>query len=421
MKVFNVVDLGFGDSGKGTIVDYLTRSEDISLIVRYNGGAQCGHNVVDPDGRHFCFHQFGSGTMVPGVRTYLSNFVLFNPLALFQEEKDLQAVGITDGYSRMFVDKHALVTTPYHILINRLSELSRGDFKHGSCGMGIGETVNQNIHHPELSICVADLTHSKKLTKKLMKLRIYATHKMEALTPVISERYKGIAKRLCDQLLSDKELEDTSFVYTQIAERITITGKKFLSKEVGNIVFEGAQGVLLDETYGFAPFNTWTNTTRDNADTLIMASGLPKATTYGVIRAFATRHGAGPFPTEDEKLMAHFQDSNNPYNNWQETFRVGKLDLNLIRYALTHCKVDGLAVTCLDSFMSISTRQVCNEYTAPGVFNSTGLEQAVPIYRDLSDLSQTGYLSYIAYQLGVPVVITSNGPTWANKQEVKTC
>src|SRR3989344_5023895 len=108
-----VTDLGFGDAGKGTIVDFLARQGRVSAVVRYNGGAQAAHNVVTPDGRHHTFSQFGSGTFVPGVRTHLTRFVLVDPFALGSELQNLYSMGVKTASSRLTVDENALVVTPF--------------------------------------------------------------------------------------------------------------------------------------------------------------------------------------------------------------------------------------------------------------------------------------------------------------------
>src|SRR5690606_29247276 len=114
MTAFIVVDLGFGDAGKGTIVDYLCRRERATLVVRTNGGAQAGHNVVTADGRHHTFSQLGAGTFVPGVRTHLSRFVVVHPTALAIEAQRLEARGVLDPLARVTVAGDAYVTTPFH-------------------------------------------------------------------------------------------------------------------------------------------------------------------------------------------------------------------------------------------------------------------------------------------------------------------
>src|SRR4051794_37158626 len=134
--------LGYGDEGKGTWTDFLARTMPVHTVVRFNGGAQAGHNVVTPDGRHHTFAQFGSGTFVRGVNSHLSRFMLLNPIRLLQEADELRVLGVPDALARLSVDRRALLTTPFQVAANRLKELARGDARHGSCGMGIGETMS---------------------------------------------------------------------------------------------------------------------------------------------------------------------------------------------------------------------------------------------------------------------------------------
>src|SRR5262245_23559342 len=114
--------LGYGDEGKGAWTDFLARTEPVHTVVRFNGGAQAGHNVVTPDGRHHTFAQLGSGTLVRGVNTHLSRFMLVNPSRLLREDAELQALGVSDGLTRLTIDRRALVTTPFQVAANRLRE-----------------------------------------------------------------------------------------------------------------------------------------------------------------------------------------------------------------------------------------------------------------------------------------------------------
>lgn len=151
------VDGLFGDSGKGTTVDFLSREHNSTLTVRFNGGAQAAHNVVLPDGRHHTFAQFGAATFIPGVKTYLSQYVLVNPLAMAKEEEHLQTCNVNDAWKRMFIHKDALITTPYHRADNRIKELFRGSKMHGSCGMGISATVEDSLKRPDECLRIKDL------------------------------------------------------------------------------------------------------------------------------------------------------------------------------------------------------------------------------------------------------------------------
>src|SRR5919198_6502476 len=168
-KAWLLVDLTYGDAAKGATVDFLARREPVHTVVRFNGGPQAGHNVVTPDGRHHTFAQFGSASFVPGVLTYLSRFVLVNPLNAFREAAHLRAVGAADAFDRLVVHPDCLVITPYHVAANRLREIARGAGRHGSCGMGIGETVADSLDSPDEALRARDLGRPSVVARKLRR------------------------------------------------------------------------------------------------------------------------------------------------------------------------------------------------------------------------------------------------------------
>ncbi|HIB66122.1 MAG TPA: adenylosuccinate synthetase, partial [Phycisphaerales bacterium] len=169
VKAIIVVDLGFGDSGKGTITDALVRQTDAAWVVRFNGGAQAGHAVVTEDGREHIFSQFGAGTFVPGVRTYLSRFMVLHPGGLLREAEVLEGKGVENALSRVVIDPRARVITPFHQAANRLREILRGDERHGSCGLGVGETMHHSLEFPEEGVVADDLSHQERLFRKLCR------------------------------------------------------------------------------------------------------------------------------------------------------------------------------------------------------------------------------------------------------------
>ena len=127
LEAWIVVDLGFGDAGKGTITDFLVRERGAEWVVRFNGGAQAGHNVVTDDGRHHTFSQLGAGSFVPGVRSYLGPDFVLHPGALLEEARALARVGIPDAFERLYVDDGALLVSPFQGAATRLRELGRGE------------------------------------------------------------------------------------------------------------------------------------------------------------------------------------------------------------------------------------------------------------------------------------------------------
>jgi adenylosuccinate synthase len=444
-----IADLGYGDAGKGSIVDYLTRTTGAHTVIRYNGGAQAAHNVITPDGRHHTFAQFGSGTFVPGTRTHLSRFMIVHPLAMLAEERHLHCLGVTDAFPRLSIDREALVTTPFQQAANRLKEMVRGEGRHGSCGMGVGETMSDWLAYGSQVLFAGDLKDRGVTLKKLSFLR---EAKISQLQDVLQALPDSQPAREELRILYDPPMVETiGEVYSYFAGLVSIVDRACLSQilnEPGTIIFEGAQGVLLDEWYGFYPYNSWSTLTFKNADTLLQENHYDgEAMKLGLIRAYATRHGAGPFVTEDACLTAHVQDYHNQNNDWQREFRVGYLDMVSLRYALAvNGTLDGLVITNLDRLEEIAKWQICHSYRYGGdrgnlsdhftVKDSlidnikipadptdlikqeerTGLlGNMSPIYSDCQK-DKTSYVDLIRQAIDVPVAMTSSGPTALEKE-----
>ncbi|HEU5101433.1 MAG TPA: adenylosuccinate synthetase [Roseiflexaceae bacterium] len=430
------IDLGFGDAGKGSIVDFLARAHEAHTVVRYNGGAQAAHRVVaaGPSPREHVFAQFGSGTLA-GAATHLSRFMLLDPLAMAAEEQHLQSLGITDVFEHTTIDERALVITPFQRATNRLKELARGDGRHGSCGMGIGETMADYLEHGQRVLFAGDL-HNPDLTRaKLEFVREINLAKIEALLPSLA----GSAEVAREQ----EPLTDTSWAdwlvdaYREFARCARIVPSTFLHgilRRPGTVVFEGAQGVLLDEWLGFHPFTTWSTTTLANADRLLEEAGYTgDLTRIGITRAYATRHGAGPLVTEDADLTRALPDTRNSFGAWQRGFRVGWLDLVMLRYALEAAgPLDQLAVTCLDRLAELPEPKICRRYrydtfsveriarsaTAHDLAYqeqiTNNLARCAPMLQAIPD--QAALLQLLEDELGVPIGILSEGPTAEEKR-----
>ncbi len=407
-----VVDLGYGDAGKGTVVDWLCSradAEPVHAVVRFNGGAQAAHNVVTSDGRHHAFAQFGSGSFIPGVRTHLSRFVLVDPLALAGEAAHLASLGVRDALDRVTVDRDALLATPYHRAANRARELARGDRRHGSCGMGIGETASYALDHPADAPRAGDCTAPRTLERKLNALRDRLT---DELGPLDAPPVSGVRD-----------------AYQAFAERVAMVDSSHLGQllRAGPVVFEGAQGVLLDEWHGFHPYTTWSTTTFANAETLLAEEDMT-ATRLGVIRCYMTRHGRGPFATEDPTL--DLPDPHNGQNTWQGAFRVGHLDAVALRYAMEVTGgVDALALTHLDIAERRRDLRLCRAYEVDGARlerlapGRTGdlehqerltklLLRAHPIYDD----PDSDWPEIAEVIIGAPAILCSFGPTRLDKR-----
>ncbi|GHJ43159.1 adenylosuccinate synthetase [Catellatospora sp. TT07R-123] len=397
-----VVDLGYGDAGKGTIVDWLCATRPVSTVIRFNGGAQAAHNVVTPDGRHHTFAQFGSGTL-HGVRTHLSRFMMVDPLALAAEAGHLVQLGVAAPFELLTVDRRALLTTPWHRAANRRRETARGGDRHGSCGMGVGETAAFALAHPDLAVRAGDTDSPVALVRKLAAVRDALTAE---LGPLDAPPVAAVAE---------------TFQAFGTAVRLVSSSRQALS---GPCVFEGAQGVLLDEWRGWHPYTTWSTTTFDNAETLLAEDGDSDALRLGVVRTYTTRHGAGPLVTEDPQLTAALPERHNGHGPWQGAWRAGHFDAVAHRYAVEVCGgVDALAVTHTDAAEHHALK-MCLSYgrldrIAPGERGDLAYQEkltqtlstATPVYTGLGDVAEV---------LGVPVAVTSSGPTCADKKQWAT-
>lgn len=363
-----VADLGYGDSGKGGAIDALAAKYNAHTVVRYNGGAQAGHTVVTPEGESHTFAQFGSGTFIPGVATYLSKHFYFDPLALLNEEEHLRSVGVHDAYARLFVDKRALLLTPFARAANRLREILRGEERHGSCGMGIEETVSYAVLHPQDALHVGDTEDPPLLLRKLKLQQEILRAEFVAHTAFFDEQ-GGTAKEEWNLLADDGAPLYVYSHFIAICKKFRSVDEVSVAKlfqKPGVVLFEGAQGVLLDQDFGFHPYTTWSDTTFAQAEQILDEYGfVGKRIRLGVLRAYATRHGKGPFVTESHELTLKLPDRYNVMNAWQQAFRVGWFDAVSSRYALVVVGgVDALVVTNVDRIFSIKEWRIAHAYQA---------------------------------------------------------
>lgn len=428
------LDLGFGDAGKGSFVDFLCRHDHAHTVVRYNGGAQAGHRVVTPDGREHVFSQFGSGTLA-GAATHLSRFMLVEPLAMMAEAAHLRELGIANPFAALTIDENALLTTPFHRAVNRLKELARGNGRHGSCGLGIGETAVDALTHPRTVPRIGDLRHPDTLRAKLAFVQATNLEKVLPLRPSLPDKeivWQELAV-LEDSGWVDWLLEEYGRFFT-LAPIVPASHLHQLLHRPGTVVFEGAQGVLLDEWVGFHPHTTWSNITFANAETLLQEAGYSGTVArLGLTRAYATRHGAGPFVSEDAGLTQLLPDARNGRHAWQQGFRVGWLDLLLLRYALEVVgSVDYLAVSCLDRVADLPEIQLCTAYQHGGqrlerltpspqprdlVYQAQLtqlLHECRPILEEVADPS--ALLNRLVRELGLPIGVVSWGETAVCKE-----
>lgn len=405
-----VVDLGLGDAGKGATVDFLCRDRGADLVVRWHGGAQAGHNVVTPGGRHHTFSQWGSGTLA-GVPTALGPGFVLHPLALRFEAAHLAAIGVPDPLGALTVDPEALCISPFQQAAGRLRELARGAAAHGTCGVGFGEAVGDTLAHGD-----AIRAHHLRADDLVARLAAHQARKRAECAGLPTEDPRAAPERaLLDDASAPARI---AAAWRALAADLRLAPAADALRRARRPVLEGAQGVLLDQTWGLHPHTTWSDCTAAGARALL---GAREATTLGVLRTYATRHGAGPLPTHDPAWDAALPEPHNDAAGWQGAFRRGPLDLALLRYAARACPVDALALTHLDA--PLPARVVAEGYDPPvalepGPADDVGrratitraLAAAIPRLRPVDDLDEA-----VGDAIGAPVALRAWGPTAATR------
>ena len=345
-----IIGAAYGDEGKGLLTGaFAAHTGPDTLVVRFNGGAQAGHTVTLADGRgdgkRHVFHHVGSGSFA-GAATYLSRFFVANPILLRTELAELAALGV---HPKIAIDPDAPVTLPFDMMINQIVERFRGNARHGSCGMGIGETVERGLN-PQFALAAKDLGDVTALRALLARVKT-------DWVPVRLARL-GVAS-LTEE---DHELLDSSAIANQwLADVAAFRDAVAVMPppRVRHIVFEGAQGLLLDQDRGAFPYVTRSNTGLKNVIPLARDFGVEHLDIVYATRAYTTRHGAGPLAHElPEKPYPGIVDATNIANPWQGTLRFGTLYLDLLARTIGDDLSDlgspaftastQLAVTCLD-------------------------------------------------------------------------
>ncbi|EJC81664.1 adenylosuccinate synthase [Rhizobium leguminosarum bv. trifolii WSM2297] len=341
-----VIGALYGDEGKGLMVDRLAAATPEAVVVRSNGGAQAGHTVVDPAGLRHVFHHIGSGSFA-GAATHFSRFFVAHPMLLLDELAALGELGVRPQISS---DPRAPVTTPLDVILNQALELARGTARHGSCGLGFGETIERNLH-PEFALSTKDLFRLD-LHARLVSIRdAWVPVRLAALG--ITALPAELAAALADDItIARFEADCAAYL-----ERVTLWPDRRLC-ERGTVIFEAAQGLALDQDRGAFPHVTRSNTGLANMLAISAEAGISELDATYATRCYTTRHGAGPLKGEVPALPGiHVIDPTNAPNEWQGTLRLAPLDLGTLRNAIAHdLTLDrggimvraGLAVTCLD-------------------------------------------------------------------------
>ncbi|MBS13999.1 MAG: adenylosuccinate synthase [Gemmatimonadetes bacterium] len=417
MSVRIVLGAQWGDEGKAKIVDFLTTDADI--VVRYQGGANAGHTIKVGD-LEFVFHLIPAGIVHPDKTCVVGNGVVLEPEALFAELDELEEKGIaTEG--RLFISERAHLVLPYHKALERASEEKIGDGAIGTTLRGIGPTYGDKINRSS-GVRVLDVLDADVLATKI---RANLREKNEVLTKVygaepleegpIIEAYVAHGERL------KPYVTDTS-VYLNDAIK---AGK--------GILFEGSQGTLLDVDHGSYPYVTSSNTTAGGAATGAGIGPTRIDEVVGVVKAYTTRVGNGPFPTElNDEMGDRIRDIGHEYGaTTGRPRRCGWLDAVILRMAERINGLTSIAVTRLDILDQIEELKICTHYTRNGErvdhfpADLNVLAECEPVYETLpgwqSDTTQCrtyeslpenamAYLARIQELSGVTISIVSVGP-----------
>ncbi len=359
-----LVGAQWGDEGKGKIIDFLTEQADV--VVRSQGGNNAGHTVITGD-KKYVLHLIPSGILRPEKVCVIGNGVVLDPVSLVGEIEKLQAAGIEVGDNLLISDCAHLVL-PYHRLLDEARELAKGKNKIGTTKRGIGPAYGDKI--ARVGLRLADLMQPELFSQKLA-VRIEENN---ALLETLG------AKPLC--------FEEVNEAYLAAGEKLrryvtnTVVYLHGVLKEKKEMLFEGAQGTFLDIDHGTYPYVTSSNTTAGGAST---GSGVPPHridTVLGVMKAYTTRVGEGPFPTENDQISDMLHAMGREFGaTTGRARRCGWFDSVATRFAAMVNGIDEIAITNLDGLDTLETIKVCVAY-------KLGDKQLDVLPSDFRDLSR---------------------------------
>ncbi|RLE76550.1 MAG: adenylosuccinate synthase [Thermoprotei archaeon] len=371
-----VVGTQWGDEGKGKIVDFLAKKADV--VVRYNGGCNAGHTVLVKD-RKFKFHLVPSGVL-QGKIGVIGNGTVIDPKVLVEEIEALKHEGID---LKLYISCKAHVTMPYHRIFDRGKEIKRGREKIGTTGRGIGPTYADKMKRTE-AIRVSDFI-SEKFEEKLSRI-------LELKIPELLEY--GIIKDEGELESYKREIMEEYSVYAEKLRGFVTDTSLLLNKfldEGKTVLFEGAQGTLLDVDHGTYPYVTSSNATAGGACTGAGVGPRRINRVIGVAKAYTTRVGSGPFPTElTDEIGDFLRERGHEYGTTTgRPRRCGWLDVVILKYAKRINSLDELALTKLDVLSGLEKLKICVAYEIDGKIvkefpaSISELEKCKPVYIEL--------------------------------------
>ncbi len=414
----SVVILGsqWGDEGKGKIVDMLM--EQASVAVRFQGGHNAGHTLVI-DGQKTILRLIPSGILHAHVQCLIGNGVVLSPTALLEEISELEKRGVPVT-ERLRISDACTLIMPYHVALDRAREEARGDAKIGTTGRGIGPAYEDKV--ARRAIRFSDLFDAKRLRTKLEEVLKYHNF--------VLEQYHHLQPIDLDQLMNDL----MAMVPRLAPMRADVSAMLSQYRSEGkNMMFEGAQGTLLDVDHGTYPYVTSSNTTAGAASVGSGYGPLNLSYVLGITKAYTTRVGSGPFPTElHDNIGQHIAKVGNEFGSVTgRPRRCGWLDMVALHRSIELNSFSGLCITKLDVLDGLDTVKICTGYELNGQrcdyppVDSDLYAECKPIYEEMpgwkestasirkfSDLpiNAQKYLLHVEELAGVPIDMISTGP-----------
>ncbi len=414
----NIIVLGtqWGDEGKGKIVDLL--SEAAAAVVRFQGGHNAGHTVVI-EGKKTILHLIPSGILHEGVECLIGNGVVLSPHALMEEINMLEENGVP-ARSLIKISEACTLILPYHIALDQAREKAKGKAAIGTTGRGIGPAYEDKVARRALR--VGDLTNNERLANKLEEILDYHNF-------MLTQYYQ------CDAIDYPESLDDIRKLAEELIPMITDTGSRLneLHTQGKNILFEGAQGTWLDIDHGTYPFVTSSNTTAGGAATGTGFGPCHFDYVLGITKAYTTRVGSGPFPTElHDDIGKHIAEAGHEFGaTTGRARRCGWFDAVALRRSAQINSLTGLCITKLDVLDELETIKVCTGYEMNGKtidvppIGAEAFAECIPVYEehpgwqsntvgatDYNDLPAKAcdYLDRLSEVTGVAIDIISTGP-----------
>ncbi|MDF3919731.1 adenylosuccinate synthase [Salinicola sp. LHM] len=414
----NVVVLGtqWGDEGKGKVVDLLT--ESASAVVRFQGGHNAGHTLVI-DGQKTVLHLIPSGVLRDDKICVIGNGVVLSPEALMEEIKELEAKGVPVR-ERLRLSPACPLILPYHVRLDQAREKARGIAKIGTTGRGIGPAYEDKVARRGLRL--GDILHRERFASKLGEVLDYHNF--------VLTRYHGEPAVDFQEVL-DQAMGFAEELRPMVCDTVSLVHD--IRKSGENILFEGAQGSLLDIDHGTYPYVTSSNTTAGGTATGSGVGPLYLDYVLGITKAYTTRVGSGPFPTElFDEFGRHLAEKGHEFGaTTGRARRCGWFDAVALRHAVQINSVSGICLTKLDVLDGLENIRVCVGYrskdgeTIDNPVDSEGYEVIEPLYHDLPGWNEStigvrsvedlpanarAYIAFLEEEVGTPIDIISTGP-----------